>query len=237
MQRYFAKEKDEHNLILYDTDVYHIKKVMRMNINDKIEVVYDKKVYLCNIDSIDNFNISIISENTIDNELPISITVAISLVTEQKFDLIIQKLTELGVSKIIPLKTERSIVRLDNNKEDKKITRWKSICKEASEQSHRNIIPIVTNIMSIRDLEKCEEDIKLVCSLTDDSVSLTNFINKKGQKSVLVVIGPEGGITDKETKILNSYGFKNITLGKRVLRVETAAIYVASVISYIYEGG
>ena len=236
MQRYFAKEKNGNNLILYDTDIYHIKKVMRMKDNDKIEVVFDKIVYLCNINSIYDFNITIIDEIKENNELPVSVTVAISLVAEQKFDLIIQKLTELGVTKIIPLKTERSIVKLDKNKEDKKIVRWKSICKEASEQSHRNMVPIITNVMSINDLEKCKEDINLVCSLTDDSVSVNNYFDRKVNNSILVVIGPEGGITDKETKLLNSFGFKNITLGKRVLRVETAAIYVASIISYICEG-
>ena len=236
MQRYFSKEKVDNNLILYDTDIYHIKKVMRMKNNDQIEVVYDKKVYLCNIDSIDNFKIRIIQELENDNELSVSVTVAIALVTEQKFDLIIQKLTELGVSKIIPLKMERSIVKIDNNREDKKITRWQNICKEASEQSHRNIVPNITNIMSIKDLEKCNEDIKLVCSLTEDSLPINNYIGKGKNQSILVVIGPEGGITQKETETLNSYGFKNITLGKRVLRVETAAIYIASIISYIYEG-
>ena len=127
MQRYFAKEKVNNKLILYDTDIYHIKKVMRMDANDKIEVVYDKLVYLCNIDSISDFNISIISETNENNELPVFITVAVSLVTEQKFDLIIQKLTELGVSEIIPLKTERSIVKIDNNREDKKISRWQRL--------------------------------------------------------------------------------------------------------------
>lgn len=236
MQRYFAKEKVNNKLILYDTDIYHIKKVMRMDINDKIEVVYDKLVYLCNIDSISDFNISIISETNENNELPVFITVAISLVTEQKFDLIIQKLTELGVSKIIPLKTERSVVKIDGNRENKKIIRWQNICKEASEQSHRNIIPIVTNISSIKELKNSKENIKLVCSLYEDSKSINNYVDNSKTNSILIVIGPEGGITDKETKELNSYGFKNVTLGKRVLRVETAAIYIGSIISYIYEG-
>ncbi len=236
MQRYFAKEKVNDKLILYDTDIYHIKKVMRMNANDEIEVVYDEKVYLCNIDSLDNFNISIIAENNVNNELPVFVSVAVSLVTEQKFDLIIQKLTELGVSEIIPLKTERSIVKIDGNREDKKINRWQSICKEAAEQSHRNIIPTVTNIKTIKELENSSYDIKLVCSLTDDSISINNYLNKNKNDSILIVIGPEGGITSKETKTLNSYGFKNITLGKRVLRVETAAIYIVSIIDYIYEG-
>ena len=236
MQRYFAKEKVNNKLILYDTDIYHIKKVMRMDVNDKIEVVYDKLVYLCNIDSISDFNISIISETNENNELPVFITVAISLVTEQKFDLIIQKLTELGVSKIIPLKTERSVVKIDGNRENKKIIRWQNICKEASEQSHRNIIPIVTNISSIKELKNSKENIKLVCSLYEDSKSINNYVDNSKTNSILIVIGPEGGITDKETKELNSYGFKNVTLGKRVLRVETAAIYIGSMISDIYEG-
>ena len=236
MQRYFAKDKTSKEIILHDSDIYHIKKVMRMNIDDEIEVVYDKKIYLCNIDSLDEFSLSIVSSYENDSELPISLTVALSLVTEQKFDLILQKLTELGVTKIIPLKTERSIVRIDKERENKKIVRWNNICKEASEQSHRVIVPIVTDIMNVTELKDIDADIKLVCSLIDDSKSINNYINKNNNSSVMVVIGPEGGISNNETNLLNSYGFKNITLGKRVLRVETAAIYIASIISYIYEG-
>lgn len=229
MQRYFAKSFDE-SLELYDSDIYHIKKVMRMNISDSIEVVYDNKLYLCKIESYDPFNISIINEIEEDSELPTNITIAVSLVNEQKFDLIIQKLTELGVKRIIPLKTERSIIKIDKSKEDKKTTRWKSICKEASEQSHRLRIPNITNIMDIDDLKNEEADIKYVCAINKNN-SLIKI--NKSISSIIIVIGPEGGLSDKEISKLNSFGYESISLGNRVLRVETAAIYVASIINYL----
>ena len=98
MQRYFAKAKNGNKFILLDTDIHHIKKVMRMNINDNIEVVFDGKVYLCKI--IDNYEIEIEEEIYENNELDINATIAIGMVSEQKFDLIIQKLTELGIKEI-----------------------------------------------------------------------------------------------------------------------------------------
>lgn len=231
MQRYFAKDKVNNKIILLDSDIHHIKKVMRMNINDNIEVIYDKKLYLCKI--IDNYDIEIVNEINEDNELNIDITIAIGLVKEQKFDLILQKLTELGVKEIIPLAMERSIIKLDKAKIDKKVERWNSICKEASEQSKRNIIPKVSLPMTLNELVKLNYDKKLVCSVKQKD----NFINKYLQfkdeyVKMIIVIGPEGGVSDKEEEFLNNNDFISVSLGSRVLRVETAAIYVASVINY-----
>mgnify|MGYP005787355031 FL=1 len=231
MQRYFAKDKVNNKIILLDSDIHHIKKVMRMNINDNIEVIYDKKLYLCKI--IDNYDIEIVNEIKENNELNIDITIAIGLVKEQKFDLILQKLTELGVKEIIPLAMERSIIKLDKSKIDKKVERWNSICKEASEQSKRNIIPKVSLPMTLNELVKLNYDKKLVCSVKQKD----NFINKYLQfkdeyVKMIIVIGPEGGVSDKEEEFLNNNDFISVSLGSRVLRVETAAIYVASVINY-----
>lgn len=142
MQRYFIKKKD---FSLEDTDIRHIKKVMRMNINDLIEVVYNNKLYICKITSLEPFNIKVEREETENKTSNISLTVAVSLVKEQKMDLILQKLTELGVSQIIPVSTERSIVKLDKERFAKKKVRWESICKEASEQSKRTAIPELVN--------------------------------------------------------------------------------------------
>lgn len=231
MQRYFAKDKVNNKIILLDSDIHHIKKVMRMNINDNIEVIYDKKLYLCKI--IDNYDIEIVNEINEDNELNVDVTVAIGMVKEQKFDLILQKLTELGVKEIIPLAMERSIIKLDKAKIDKKVERWNSICKEASEQSKRNIIPKVNLPMTLNELVKLNYDKKLVCSVKQKD----NFINKYLQfkdeyVKMIIVIGPEGGVSDKEEEFLNNNDFISVSLGSRVLRVETAAIYVASVINY-----
>lgn len=235
MQRYFVKEKKQNNFLLENSDIHHIKKVMRCKNNDKIEVVYEKKVYLCNIDDIDTLTLSIVDSYEEDRESSIELTVAVSLVQEQKFDLILQKLTELGVSSIIPIKTERSIVKIDSSKESKKIMRWETICKEASEQSHRVTIPKVHNIMTIKELLNNKKQLNLICSLNDKTKALEEYL-KDNVKDILFVIGPEGGFAPKEEEFLMENGFEATSLGKRVLRVETAAIYVASIINYIYKG-
>lgn len=235
MQRYFVKEKNNENFILENGDVHHIKKVMRCKNNDKIEVVYNQKVYLCNIDDIDSLKLSIVEEYEEDRESQIKLTIAVALVQEQKFDLILQKLTELGISSIIPIKTERSIVKIDNSKEEKKKIRWETICKEASEQSHRVTIPKIEKIMTMKELVNNKKDVNLICSLNDKTKPLESYLNND-IKEILFVIGPEGGFSNKEEQFLIENGFECTTLGKRVLRVETAAIYVASIINYVYKG-
>ena len=232
MQRYFVDNKD---LILRDSDVHHIKNVMRMKIGEEIEIVNEKQAYLARIDNLDPIKISIVRSIEEASELDIDITIAIGLVKEQKMDLILQKLTELGVKKIIPIKMERSIINFDDKKKDKKLVRWESICKEASEQSHRLLIPEVTEPISLKELVKIEADVKIVASTKEVKNLINNYLqtNKKCAKMV-VVIGPEGGITDNEEEFLNNNGFVSVTLGKRILRVETAAIYIASVLNYQY---
>ena len=226
---------DNNNLILETSDLHHIKTVMRNVIGDQIEVIYDNEIYLCTIENIEPLKLKIENVYVEDREIPLELTIAVGLVNEQKFDLILQKLTELGVSTIIPLKMERSIVKLDDNKMEKKIIRWEKICKEASEQSHRTKIPTITKAMTIKELEQNTSELKLVCSLSNNSKPLDEYL-KNDLKSILFVIGPEGGISPKEEEQLISQGFKTTTLGKRVLRVETAAIYVTGIINYVYKG-
>ena len=234
MQRYFAKMLDKNNVVLEDTDYHHIKNVIRMKNNDNIEIVYDGVVYLSIIKDISNNIIEIVDKIDINNELDINLVVAIGLVKEQKMDLILQKLTELGVSEIIPLKLSRSIVKLDDKKSDKKNKRWNIICKEASEQSKRNRIPIVHNPLGIKELVKLDSDLKLVASTKFSSELISNYIDKNNKYSkILVVIGPEGGFSEDEEEYLNNNNFVSVSFGKRVLRVETAAIYIASIINYI----
>lgn len=235
MQRYFVKEKNNYNFILEPSDVHHIKKVMRYQNNDKIEIVYEKKVYLCNIDNIDTLSLSIVDSYEEDRESNINLTIAVALVQEQKFDLILQKLTELGVTEIIPVKTERSIVKIDTNREEKKKLRWQNICKEASEQSHRVTIPKIHDIMTMKELLNNKKELNLICSLNDKTKPLENYLNSE-INNILFIIGPEGGFSNKEEEFLLENGFEATTLGKRVLRVETAAIYVASIINYVYKG-
>ena len=233
MQRYFSNNRENNYLILKESDLHHIKKVMRMKINDEIECVFNKKLYICKITDINSNKVEIVEELLNNNELNIEYTIAISLVKEQKFDLIIQKITELGVSKIIPLKTERSIVKLDNKKESKKIVRWQEICKEASEQSKRNIIPEITEIKTIKELNNDNYDLKMFGSTTNKDNLVNNYLqgNKKYARMIFV-IGPEGGFSPKEEEELIKKNYIPVSLGSRILRVETAAIFIASIINY-----
>lgn len=233
MQRYF---KDT-NLDIFDLsseDSHHIIKVMRNKIGDNIEVVIDKKLYICEIITIkDLVTVKRIEEVECDSELPCYVTIAQSLVKEQKMDLILQKSCELGVSEIIPINTTRSIVKLDK-KENKKAVRWSKILKEASEQSKRVIIPKLNNIMDIKDLVKLDYDLKILCTVNELSMSLKRVLPKDlNNLRILFVIGPEGGFTDKEEDILIENGFISASFGNRVLRTETASLYVLSIINYL----
>ena len=231
MQRYFIKNKD---MLLEESDIRHIKKVMRMNINDKIEVVYNNKLHICEITSLEPFNIKVIEELDEDKKTKIELTVAVAIVKEQKMDLILQKLTELGVSRIIPVSMERSIVKLDKERFNKKKVRWESICKEASEQSKRTNIPIIEDIKSIKDLTKEDADLKLVASTKEKEKLLNYYLQSiEDCAKIIMVIGSEGGISDKEEDILVSNGYNRVSFGNLIFRVETATIYVASIINYI----
>ena len=231
MQRYFIKNKD---MLLEESDIRHIKKVMRMNINDKIEVVYNNKLHTCEITSLEPFNIKVIEKLDEDKKTKIELTVAVALVKEQKMDLILQKLTELGVSRIIPVSMERSIVKLDKERFNKKKLRWESICKEASEQSKRTNIPIIEDIKSIKDLTKEDADLKLVASTKEKEKLLNYYLQSiEDCAKIIMVIGPEGGISDREEDILVSNGYNRVSFGNLIFRVETATIYAASIINYI----
>ena len=233
MQRYFAKDFIDDKPVLYDSDIKHIIKVMRLVSGDYFEVVYDKMVYHCKIENTIPFSY-IIESTSNEEDKTIGLTVAVGLVQEQKMDLILQKLTELGVETIIPLKTERSIVKLDDIRFAKKLVRWQMICKEASEQSFRNVIPNITNVMTIDDLKNVDIDTKLVCSTKEKDNIINKYVdNLSKDDNIIFVIGPEGGLSINEEEKLNSYGYNSISLGNRILRVETATFFVASIINYI----
>ena len=232
MQRYFAKEYKD-NFILSDSDVHHIKNVMRMQIGDLIEVVYDNKLHICKIEKFEPLLLSINEERVGENKLNIDITIAVGLVKEQKMDLILQKLTELGVNTIIPVSMERSIVKLDEARFNKKRVRWEAICKEASEQSKRTSVPVIENIKSIKDLIKMDADCKLVASTKEKGKMFNYYLqNTFNCAKIIMVIGPEGGISDREETLLNDGGFESVSFGNLIFRVETAAIYAASILNF-----
>ena len=231
MQRYFAVDK---NLNISDKDKHHIINVMRMKLNDKIEIVYDEKIYLCEINEISKKDVSYSVKDIIDinNELPVKVTIAVSLVNEKKLDFILQKCTELGIYDFVLVSSDRSKIKIDG-KEKKKIERWNTITKEAAEQSHRNIKPIVRDIMSINDVSKLDYDLKLTCSTKENEKTIKNVLqNSTNCDRIIIVVGPEGGLTISEEEKLEKNGFIPVTLGNLILRTETVPIYIMSLVNY-----
>jgi len=233
MQRYFC-DSNSSSFTLSKEDSYHITKVMRYDVGTKIEIVSNEVLYLAEITSISplvvaNKIMELSGENT-----KLNVTIAQSLVKEQKMDYILQKGTELGACEFIPFIADRSIVKIDN-KEDKKIERWNTIVKEASEQSKRLDIPKVLKPCNIKELSNLDYDYKILCSVNEMSTSIKTVLsNINISDRILIVVGPEGGFTKKEEEELINNGFISVSLGNRVLRTETASLFVLSIINYIF---
>lgn len=228
MQRYFTNKLVDDYFILNDDDLYHINKVMRMKENDKVEVVFKNNVYSGIITSNGIKKDELLSEEvTLKN-----ITLIIPLLKETKMDLILQKATELGVSRIIPVRMERSIIKLNEQDYLKKQIRWQKICKEASEQSKRTNIPLIDKLESMSSLNL--DGLNIICSTSENSNTLKNTLkNMDKYDKINIAIGPEGGFTKEEEKILVNLGFIKTSLGKLIMRVETVPLYILSVINYL----
>ena len=232
MQRYFAKNIIDDKVLLYDEDIHHIKHVMRMSNSDIIQVVYDKKLYKACIDNLVNNDIRIVEQiEQIDDKYP-DICLIIPALKEQKMDYILQKGTEIGIKQFIVAPFERSVVKYDDRKKNVKLNRWEKICKEASEQSMRVDIPIISIENNLDFIDKLD-GIKLICS-TNEKEHYIKYALKKisDYDKLFIVIGPEGGISDMEETYYIEKGFKKVSLGSQIMRVETVPIFLASVIRY-----
>ncbi len=246
MQRYFVPYSSAHNVfVITGDDFRHMVKVMRMKEQDEmILVTDDRQSALCQITNISNEELTARVVQWLDEsvELPVDVTIVSGLPKGDKLDLIIQKGTELGATKFIPFIAARSIVKWDEKKADKKLSRWQKIAKEAAEQSHRNVVPAVEAPLNLSSLIKASEhyDVKLIAYEEDSRQGETkNLVGclqslTKGN-SLLVVFGPEGGLTTEEVEKLHEHGFISCGLGPRILRTETAPLYLLSAVSYQLE--
>ena len=237
MQQYFV-EKINGEYRLSEKDLYHLKVVMRVKDNDEICVIYDNNAYVCAFhhNNSDYYLTELYKLNN-NPELNKHITLYQALIRNENFDLVIQKSTELGVSTIIPTIFDRNVVKLTEDKLESKIKRFNTIAKSASEQSRRLIIPEVLKPIKIKDITLEENEIGLVAYEKDENTKslyeLEDLINSSSKISI--VIGPEGGITPLEYQTLLDKGFKSISLGKRILRSETASLSLLSILDYIIE--
>lgn len=231
MQRYFAKDKKGNLFVLEEGDIHHIRNVMRMQSGAFIEVVYDGTLYKCKVDIDSDVSISFDSVMDINVVSTKEIVLIVPVLKEQKMDLVLQKSTELGVDRIIPIITERCVVKVDS-KEEKKIIRWNRIVKEASEQCKRVSVPIIDKIMQISDLN-FSDGVKYVCSTRENSKNIKNVMHNILEcAKMYIVVGPEGGLSIKEEDNLNNMGFVSISLGSRIMRVETVPICLLSILNY-----
>jgi 16S rRNA (uracil1498-N3)-methyltransferase len=166
----------------------------------------------------------------------IMITVACAIPKKSKIDDIIDKLTQLGVDRIIPLLTERVIVKLDKEKKSRSQSRWEKIAVAGSQQSQRNTITVIEPVKDFREVlvESRGYDLKLIPTLIEERKDLKEILADAHPKSILILIGPEGDFSPQEVSAAVSAGFIPVTFGELVLRVETACVYIASVLNYAF---
>lgn len=247
MQRYFVLDEplDGRYVSIKGDDYFHMTKVMRMNVGDSIIVVFPNgQSAYCKITNISNekVDVTIVEWENEARELPVSVTIVSGLPKGDKFEWIVQKGTELGAQAFIPFMATRSIVKLDEKKESKRIERWQKIAKEAAEQSHRTFIP------QVYKPHRLHEIIELSRKFTHKAVAYEEVAkdgevkqfskilsNMKQGDSLLFVFGPEGGLTAQEIEQFQEHDFHICGLGPRILRAETAPLYVLSAVSYQLE--
>ncbi|QSS99008.1 16S rRNA (uracil(1498)-N(3))-methyltransferase [Pontibacillus sp. ALD_SL1] len=247
MQRYFVPSSgwDDSEVVITGEDVHHIGKVMRMKPEHHILCCTPEgDLAECEITDITTEAVTCQIVEWLEEvkELPASVTIAQGLPKGDKMEHVIQKGTELGASQFIPFEAERSIVKWDQKKSQKKITRYQKIAKEASEQSHRTTIPSVSHLHSLRDLIAHQASYDWIVFAYEDEAKSQSYRSLKevltqvqqGQR-ILVIIGPEGGFSEQEVQTLKEAGALAVRLGPRILRTETAATYFLSALSYQLE--
>ncbi|MEH7245553.1 16S rRNA (uracil(1498)-N(3))-methyltransferase [Neobacillus niacini] len=246
MQRYFVKQRtNENSFVINEDDRHHMIKVMRMELGDKIICVDPTgNTAVCEIAKITDEHVVVDVVQWIDerSELPIFVTIASGLPKGDKLEWIIQKGTELGAHEFIPFSARRSVVKWDEKKSAKKVERWQKIAKEASEQSHRGMVPEISQPMNLKALiEKSKDYHHKLAAFEDESRSGETSIfsvtlqKMKQDESLFIVFGPEGGLAEEEVQVLQENDFSLCGLGPRILRTETAPLYALAAISYHFE--
>lgn len=244
MHHFFVTPEQVKESMIYieGSDVNHIKNVLRMKVGEELHISDgNNKKYLCEIAdlSAEEIQVSIKEELCSDTELPSKIYLFQGLPKSDKMEMIVQKAVELGVYEIIPVATKRAVVKLDDKKAAKKVERWNSISEGGAKQSGRNVIPKVQNVMSYKEAMQYAKklDVVLIPYELAEGMDETRQIIEAIQpgQSVGIFIGPEGGFETEEVEYAISQGAKAITLGKRILRTETAGLTTLSILMYHLE--
>lgn len=239
MQRYFIDNMNIKNktAIIEGADFHHVKNVMRSKINEQLIVCHNGICFQSTIKDFQEDSINcVLNTEIITPQKDYEVTIAQGLIRRERFEYMLQKSTELGVDYIIPMTSQHSIIKLNPQKVTSKIERWNKIAKEASEQSHRETHSIVLPIQDLHSMQLKTYDIVLVAYEKENMSHSLRFILQKKFKKILVLIGPEGGLSEQEIQYLSGYGnVEFVGLGHRILRSETASSYILSVLNYEYE--
>ena len=235
--------RDKH-IIIEGTDVNHIKNVLRMKVGDEISVSngIDGREYRCGITAMGDVidcELRFVKEAGV--ELPVRTYLFQALAKGDKFETVVQKAVELGVYEVIPVEMERCVVKLDAKKASSKVARYQGIAEAAAKQSKRAIVPAVHEVLNMKQaveyassLDKILVPYELAAG-EDFSKTREVLGNMRDIKSVAVFIGPEGGFDDSEISLLKDKDAEVISLGRRILRTETAGMVVLSWLDYILE--
>ncbi len=237
MQQYFVDTPLQvgDDYVFTSAQAHHAKTVVRLD-HETVRLVYEGHAYFAEAMMKDKqFIAHVYEEDAGIHEMQCDITLALALIRKEKFELVLQKATELGVKRIVPFESSRCVVHAKKEKADKQLVRWNMILQEASEQCKRNVIPEITNIIPFKDLKEYLSEGNYACyeKAYGQSAFLSQCADHK--KSITIVIGCEGGFSLQEVQDMEKMGYDSITLGSRILRAETAAMYACSVLSEMYE--
>ncbi len=240
MNRFFVEENQivDDLIKIVGEDVKHIKNVLRLKEGREIEIISKGYKYLSIIEEINSNNIicKIIKKSIGENEAPIDIYLYQGIAKNNNMDIVIQKATEIGVKKIFPLETDRTVVVLkEEKKKEARIKRWNQIALEAAKQSKRDIVPVVEDIIKFSKLSEKLKDEKYIIMPyeLEDNKYLKEALSGFGNDSPIhIIIGPEGGFTEEEVDSIIKIGGNAITLGPRILRTETAGVIASSLVLY-----
>lgn len=240
MHRFFIPRPYADEMEIDGIDARHIYTVLKMKTGEKVQIVSDDGVTaLAQITETAPGRtvvkcLEIIAES---HEPAVKITLAQGLVKGEKMDFIIQKAVELGVSRIVLLAMEHSVVRYDGDKAAKKRERWQKIAESAAKQSKRDIIPEVATVTTMdRLMAECDCTTKIIAYECEDKQGLKQALRANPQTdSILVIIGPEGGISEAELNTARAGGAVPVSLGRRILRAETAGLTALSAILYEFD--
>lgn len=240
MHRFFVPELYSEEMHIEGVDAHHISKVLRMQVGDKLQIVSDDGVSaLAEVKAFEENEVIVrcLEKLAESHEPQVRITLAQGLAKGEKMEFIIQKAVELGACRIIPVAMEHSVVRLEPAKAVKKVERWQKIAESAAKQSKRDIIPEVQKVQTMAQmLNNNSFDIKIIAYECEDRRGLKQALKEAfetgTEKELLLIIGPEGGISEKELELARAAGAVPVSLGHRILRAETAGLVAMSAIFY-----